>query len=182
MFGFLKQKRDAEEFGKSFAGFVTKFALGASSEKVDEQIAGMISKGASVERIRPELAAFLCFCRWAGMASALQKGKIKERDFEVFYGAYLEELEVLSSTIDVTASGSLSYSTFWEWLQARLDRYIEITNLHADGREAIRQVIDNFCDFACKGEPTEGLKFELQHTYLMVSGNMYDILAGTRFV
>jgi hypothetical protein len=181
MFGFMKPKRSAEDLGRSFAEGMPKLLLDTTNEKVVQQIAGMVSKGANAERIRSELAAFLCFCSWAGMAAALQNGKIAEAKFDILNNAFFNHLETLAGAVSVDLAPSLSYSTFWEWLKARIDRYIGISTAYG-AKEVNTRLIDNFCDFACDGEPTTKLKLELLQTYLLSSAGIYDILSSVRLV
>jgi hypothetical protein len=130
--------------------------------------------------MRPEMAALQSFACWAGMAVALQKADINERQFTALEKAFFEGLKVGFEDVDRRLSGSVSYDSFWEWLEARINMYIAITSSTSDTQRATKMIVDSFWDFACDGEPTEVLRIKIWQTYETSLLNVAKIISGSR--
>jgi hypothetical protein len=177
MFDFLKPKRSAVSMGESFAQLMPKILVDSKNEKVEQQIASMIEMGASPSRIRAEFAAFTAFNSWTGMAAAAQKRKVREPQLEEMLDAFYRRLQELSETLPLSPMVSVSYSSFAEYLIARLDGYINISTT-CDAQMVGRLIVDKFCDYACDGEPSPKLKLMVLSEYVLASGSALDIIAG----
>jgi hypothetical protein len=180
MFDFWKPKRNAAAAGATFASPMPKLLTTFDNEEVNKQISEMVSNGACRDRIRAELTAFYCFLNWEGMTIALHRKKIGPYEYDRMVNAYFDTLNRLALTLAAESSGSLSYSTFGEWLKARIDQYITASRIGTP-QQGRSRVIDNFCDFACDGEGTTRLKFHLLQIHYLYSGQIYDLLVGSRW-
>lgn len=179
MFGLFKPKHSAVEMGTFFADAIPKILTDSKNDKLAQQIAEMISSGASPDRIRAEWAAFNSFVTWLGMASALQQHKVPGQQFETLVNAYYQRLEEISRSFVLDPNVSVSYSSFGEYLIARLDGYINISTT-SDHKDTKKLIVDKFCDYACDREPSANLKMIALSTYLLASGTVCDILSGVK--
>jgi hypothetical protein len=178
MFGFLKPKRSSVEMGVFFADVLPTILFG-SGEEMERTIVDLVSSGAAQPRIRTEFAVFNCFVAWHGMASALQRGTVGEPQFDVMLEAFYLRLDELSESWTLDPNVSMSYSSFAEYLHARLDVYINVATT-SDGERFLVLIVERFCDYACDVDPTAMLKRMVRFALIRGSEMVYNTLSSTR--
>ena len=182
MLKLFKPRKSCAELGYFFASTMPKLLVGTENLGVEREFQLMVECGASAGRIRPEMTALHCFMSWAGMAVALQKREITEKQFVALETTFLETLRLLSQGFETELTGSASYDSFWQWLQARLQRYTTITHSSTDPARATELVVQNFWDFAGDGFPSEVLRQKIKQTYESGLLNAAKIVSSYRLV
>jgi hypothetical protein len=150
------------------------------SDAVNAYVSRYVEKGASGERVHPELVAFDCFCTLEGIELARQAGKLSATQARALGSSYVEQLIVSASELPDFIIPTLAYSTVPDWLEERLTRYAAITITYR-GSDARQRLVNNVCDFICDGEPTSQLKTEISAIYSLTSGRTYEMLGKARF-
>jgi len=179
MFDLFKPKKACSELGYLLASTMPKMFDVGSNPGLDREFELYVENGASAEHIRPEMAALQCFCAWAGLAVALQTRKITQDQFALIDQSFFANLEEFSQKFDVVSTGSVSYDSFWDWLKARLDRYMHILDVTNDTFTATRNIVQNFCDFACPS-PSETVQIKVWQTYEASLLNVTKIMSMHR--
>jgi hypothetical protein len=179
MFGIFKPKRSAVGIGEYLADMLPQFLHLTRSQKIEQEIDDLVRFGAARQRVRAEFAVFNCFVSWTGMAAALQRGKIREPQFERMLEGFYQRLDELSRQEVLEPIVSVSYSEFGEYLHARIDDYINIS-ITADNNSVGSVIVEKFCDYACDGERSPTLRMMILSNYILGSGTVYDMIAGSR--
>ena len=157
---------------------------GVEGSRVNKRLIFLIGCGADPERVKPELFALETFAAWAGTVVALQKRIVTEAQYKKLERDFLELMYVFSDGLDVGLTGSISYASFGEWLEARMLRYRAIAESTTDVRVASKTIAEHFWDFAAIGSPSGAMRTYIIHLYersVMRASRIvssFDLLSG----
>jgi hypothetical protein len=182
MFGFLKSKRTVADLARGSVAVKLRILSPESNPAIADLVKDLNDAGADTEAIHLELAAFTIFTDWVGAATALQKGKISEANFDLLQDSIWEQLDdaITGSDVDRECMLRKGYP-FLRFAQERMQILTTIST-ETPVSQVVPSIVDTVCQWLCRADAPIRMKLIIQHQYQLNAGTISDILAGTKIV